>query len=135
MSLITIQQAFNTAVTGLYAQGAVSIGEDGNCAYRNPIGLKCGVGFLIPDNVYQENFENCSASFLFETKDFKALFEPEVTEDFLDSLQREVHDKFTRPKTGQDIPYKTWLAVKAKAFALAHDLTVPDIIEQANEHG
>lgn len=130
---ISMQQAFEMTVTGLYAQGSVSIGETGTCVYRNPIGLKCGIGFLIPDSVYHSGFEHNSASFLLDNRDFEALFLPEVTDDFLDAMQRELHDQFTRPGHSKGMDFKDWLAIKARAFAKSHDLVLPLVITRAEQ--
>lgn len=58
---MTNQEAFNKVVTGLRAQGKPSVVMDiygGNmCAYRNPNGLKCAIGMLIPDEQYTSCFE------------------------------------------------------------------------------
>lgn len=46
---MTPQEIFNTAYTGIIAQGRQSLNKKGDCRYRGPDGLKCGIGFMIDD--------------------------------------------------------------------------------------
>lgn len=62
--MLTLQQIFDKSVGGVIAQGQLSKeGEDfaAYCRYRTPHPdgrtLACGVGQLIPDNVYVESIE------------------------------------------------------------------------------
>jgi len=128
MTKITAQQAFETAVNGLYAQGQLSTNSVNDCLYRSPEGLKCGVGFLIPDEVYQEGFEDQSASDIFGVPAIKELFDPKVTETFLESIQRDLHDQFVFATYHKGLPYKEWLINRAKDFARIHNLTLPKVI-------
>ncbi len=60
MTYLTRQEAFDKAYKGLAGQGfKKSILSNGleSCAYRGADGLKCAVGFLIPDEKYQKKFE------------------------------------------------------------------------------
>ena len=63
---MTNQEAFDIAAVGMIKQGARSLvdpGPDGSnaCAYRGEDGMKCGVGFLIPDELYDEDMEGLNA--------------------------------------------------------------------------
>ena len=61
---LTMQEVFDTAVIGLLKQGVKSA-EPGNpsaCRYRGEGGLKCAVGFLIPDELYDDSIECCEVS-------------------------------------------------------------------------
>ena len=55
------QEIFDHVVPLLFAQGKRSMYHDGNgeltCAYRGDGGLRCAVGFLIPDELYYEDLE------------------------------------------------------------------------------
>src|SRR3546814_5767296 len=51
------QEALNRAVRGIVAQGQLAKNEDDDCLYRGPNNTKCGVGHLIPDNLYREGIE------------------------------------------------------------------------------
>lgn len=54
----SLQEIFDTAVSGVIAQGAPALNANGMCSYRTETGLKCGVGQLIPDELYRPEFEN-----------------------------------------------------------------------------
>lgn len=59
---MTNQEVFNKVVTGLRAQGKPSVVMNthgsNTCVYRNPDGLKCAVGMLIPDKQYISYLDN-----------------------------------------------------------------------------
>jgi len=125
--LITKQEAFETALKGLYEQGMPATAANGDCQYRGQSGLKCGVGFLVSDSVYDEQYENKCASVIFEgSTEFSESFTPDVIGRFLDDLQRDLHDNFTQHNQG-DISYREWLLEAANAFALCYKLIVPEI--------
>mgnify|MGYP000674499758 CR=1 FL=1 len=51
---ITLQEVFDNALFGARRQGYVpSRQENGGCMYRDPSGLRCGIGFSIPDELYE----------------------------------------------------------------------------------
>ena len=50
------QEIFDTVARHLLRQNACSR-YLGDCMYRNPNGLRCAVGILIPDDKYHENIE------------------------------------------------------------------------------
>lgn len=54
---MTPQEIFDTVYKHLVTQGKRSH-EDGYCKYRNPEGLKCAVGCLIPDDMYNPEFDD-----------------------------------------------------------------------------
>lgn len=54
----TLQQVFDDAYRGLYAQGfAISKDHTGDCAYRGAGGLRCAIGHCIPDDNYDAIIE------------------------------------------------------------------------------
>lgn len=55
------QEIFDLAAPGLLKQGKRSLNPDGDCAYRGQDGLKCAIGLLIPDDLYQPGFEGAAA--------------------------------------------------------------------------
>jgi len=132
---ITRQMAFTMAVTGLYAQGAPATNDKGTCRYRDTAtGFKCGVGFLIPDDIYRHRFESLSAARVFETSPaFNELFDPEMDKFFLTALQTDLHDNYVEYVEDSDernqeaIPYKRWLIQSAEDFTRTHSLTMPEI--------
>lgn len=58
------QELFNKIYLGLksqnFEQSAVYENDNLRCLYRGPNGLKCAVGFLIPDEKYNESIEHMS---------------------------------------------------------------------------
>lgn len=58
-----LQTIFNEAVAHMVKQGTRSrIPGGGMCAYRSPGGLKCAVGYFIPDENYSPQLEGKGAS-------------------------------------------------------------------------
>ena len=55
------QEAFNAAWLGLKSQGFERSADGGLCMYRGPNGLKCALGWCIPDYMYAPEMEGCSA--------------------------------------------------------------------------
>ena len=64
---MTTQQTFDIIVAHLRSQGEKSYTYKWNyniiCAYRSPSGLKCAVGCLIPDEMYNRSFEGKSCQY------------------------------------------------------------------------
>ena len=87
---MTTQEAFNTMVKHLRAQGVPSIDYRIGCLYRGPNGLKCAVGCLISDEEYRPNMEMIKASVLIRDGLISGL--GEVNLDLLDDVQR-LHDR------------------------------------------
>jgi hypothetical protein len=56
--LNTEQKIYDYVVSHLRQQNAQSVEPSGDCVYRNPDGLSCAVGCLIPDSEYLEGFED-----------------------------------------------------------------------------
>jgi hypothetical protein len=90
------QQAFDTMVQHLRKQGQRSRERDSTtCAYRGADGLKCAVGALIPDEIYNEEIEGKSITRLLISErntfpELSKLFEG-VDEQLLDGMQN-IHD-------------------------------------------
>lgn len=92
---MTNQEVFDKAVKHLLTQKKKSTkGPDSSiCRYRGHNGLKCAVGGLIPDALYQKNMESLSVQGLFFGNDYpeiQSLFEG-VNMNLLKQLQR-IHD-------------------------------------------
>lgn len=58
------QEAFNRAVAGVIKQGRPSVDAAGRCLYRGPDGLRCAVGWLIPDELYEPEMEGVNTNWL-----------------------------------------------------------------------
>lgn len=54
---MTRQQIFNKVATHLLTQNKRAVGPDGGCQYRTHDGLRCAVGALIPDGMYDIGME------------------------------------------------------------------------------
>lgn len=88
----TNQEVFDAVWNGLASQGFQrSIGYEGTCLYRGPDGLKCAVGHLIPDNLYDTDLEGKTVSQLIEAECLVGVFGEEVDTSFLFKLQQ-AHD-------------------------------------------
>jgi hypothetical protein len=107
-----MQQLFDIAAPALLAQNARSERSnditdiDGEiteviCAYRGKDGLKCAIGHIIPDSIYQEKMEGRAVLELYTTyADFRTLISDEWDNElltFLDKLQS-VHDNYEPQK-------------------------------------
>lgn len=60
------QKVFDIVKEKMLAQGKRSMFNEYDCAYRNPDGLKCAIGHLIPDEMYDPKMESGSVIRLFE---------------------------------------------------------------------
>ena len=95
---INKQAAFDAAVRGLNAQRAFSSKDNDpdTCQYRGPNGVKCAVGFLIPDDRYVDGIENSNAG----TDHVCSVISDEFVSGrfhfgdgaFLQQMQRAIHD-------------------------------------------
>lgn len=52
-----MNELFNSIANHLITQGRPSIGSFGRCLYRGADGAKCAVGFLIPDEDYNPEWD------------------------------------------------------------------------------
>jgi hypothetical protein len=59
------QKTFNKIVRSLRKQGVKSLkpGTTDVCLYRGPGGIRCGVGWIIPNRVYRKSMEGTSAGY------------------------------------------------------------------------
>lgn len=57
---MTTQQVFDTVIEHLIKQGKQAKASTGHCSYRTTDGLKCAVGCLIPDELYNPILEGRS---------------------------------------------------------------------------
>jgi hypothetical protein len=104
------QEMFNFVATHLLTQKCRSKEfENGTCMYRGPGGLKCAVGALIPDAIYDRAFEGESAVSLIERFPEVKQYIPDV--DLAQDLQY-IHD---------DVPTEQWLTA-LKELAYVQDL-------------
>lgn len=104
------QEIFDIVVTNLLKQKKRSFGEYkptafryneahlyNGCLYRSPEGLKCAVGWLIPDELYIPEMENLPIELLVENHVTAALHKIGISDNdfpFVQHLQY-IHDSFS----------------------------------------
>jgi hypothetical protein len=59
--LPSAQEVFDIVVNHLFTQGRPADDDVRGCMYRAPDGLRCAVGVLIPDDLYDTEFETNSS--------------------------------------------------------------------------
>jgi hypothetical protein len=110
---MTRQQLFNQAATVLLTQGERSRAVDDTCLYRGPNGLKCAIGAMIPDALYEGDIEGYNIERLLD--DYPAICKVlggQRNVRFLDALQV-LHDS---------VEPTDWLE-SLEDFALQYDLS------------
>ncbi len=110
------QATLNKVWKHLRKQGEKSTNGGHLCRYRGAGGLRCAVGALMPDGMYDPCIEGTSAYRMFEInaemgrervgEQFRALFSSKVSGSFIQQLQN-IHDKFE--------PYAWEMALEAFA--------------------
>jgi hypothetical protein len=92
MQKLNNQQIFNKVAKHLLKQNKQSLLAFGSvCAYKNPDGLKCAIGCLIPNQLYSPGMEEKSIRQIFKNSyGLQALFKDESL-DLLETLQN-LHD-------------------------------------------
>ncbi len=93
--LPSAQEVFDIVVNHLFTQGRPAYDGVQGCMYRAPDGLRCAVGVLIPDDLYDPAFETNRSDFV-----LKKLFDANLAdwrnhEELLNTLQ-ETHDNCLR---------------------------------------
>lgn len=108
------QTAFNRAVRALRLQGKRSVDKWESCLYRGPDELKCAIGHLIPDRVYNEEMENRNPYNLCEKSPYLRRLFTDCDLTFLAELQI-IHDEHM-PEVWEQ---------KWECLALRWNLTMP----------
>lgn len=108
------QEIFNRVYTHLLKQNQASKGSDDRCKYKSDNGLKCAIGCLIPDDIYDPKMEGMSIEFIYDSypKMKKLNLGREIS--FLSGLQK-IHD---------DFPVHLW-DKQLREFAVRWNVTVP----------
>ncbi len=92
------QEAFDAAVKHLRKQGERSQARySTDCLYRGPGGLKCAVGALIPDELYEKSYEGRAVKILVYTAGNIGKLFRNVDINVLITLQN-VHDSIPAEK-------------------------------------
>lgn len=115
------QQIFDTVVSKLLIQGQNSVDEV-VCRYRGPEGRKCAIGHLIPDELYNPDFETRSIDMILEDEKLSKnlpswMFEEK---DFLYRLQAMHDDEISEDLVGEE--FRTELLAAAEEVAASHNL-------------
>lgn len=114
------QEIFDKVYLGLKSQDFKPSMLGTSCAYRGKDGLKCAVGHLIPDELYDPTWEESGGTAVYNlpsnVKQFLGIFNQEDLE-FIDGLQW-VHDSCEFSEDD--------MQTRLKNFASEKGLTVPE---------
>lgn len=114
---MTKQETFDTVVEHLRQQGRPAWDRGGTaCLYRTSQGLKCAVGCLIPDELYEARFEGVS------------LTNQKVLQHILRDLGHDVNLLIELQMIHDGMHSSNWES-EWKTLAFKHDLvyTAPDV--------
>jgi hypothetical protein len=112
------QMIFNTVYTHLIKQGGPSTIR-GACMYRGQNGRMCAVGFMIPDDVYEENMEGTNALSLIAHTPKLAHLTPHM---MLLRKMQQIHDTYAMEKPEQTWP--EWIKYRFRTLAKHEGLDV-----------
>ena len=93
------QEVFDIVVNHLFTQGRPAYDGVRGCMYRAPDGLRCAVGVLIPDDLYDKAFENNQSNFVIQKLFDAGLADWREHEDILIRLQI-IHDNCLKTEKG-----------------------------------
>jgi hypothetical protein len=118
---LTKQEIFTKAYAGLKSQGfeRSTGGRRGACMYRGENGMKCAVGWPIPDDKYDPTIEGTSACDMVVINGLEDHFDiwtDSSNYDFIINLQ-ECHDKGKTP---------AMMERNLRHFAKLHELKIED---------
>lgn len=83
---ITAQEALNKNWQHFIVEGNAPGYVRGACFYRSPDGCRCGVGVLIPDELYSSAFEAVNVGALMRHTDHPDIKEPNMKWDLVQEL-------------------------------------------------
>lgn len=107
------QEAFEYSVKHLAKQGGPSL-KSGGCLYRGPDNRQCAIGWLIPDNLYEAEFEDLDLDEIQTRLEDSKIFEG-LTLGFLSDLQA-AHDRFYTTAFGISVHPVPWNSSFKDAF-------------------
>jgi hypothetical protein len=112
------QQIFDKVYQGLASQNfRQSSSAGGRCLYRGPDGLKCAIGWLIPDDEYHESFEKLPIIGIAKQSQATCkIMESPVNFEFSNELQL-AHDHIESQGIRQNLEF----------MARKHNLTIPEV--------
>lgn len=114
------QKVFDTIANGVLAQGSLGFARGGSF-YRTDDGKKCGIGFLIPDALYEDGLEDCNAAQL--PRHILDQINADTHDDiaFLDELQR-LHDSEAAKRNPDTATALAQWRAAMRTFAARHGL-------------
>lgn len=118
---MTRQQIFTKVKNHLLSQNAKAMGKYATCMYRTVEGLKCAVGCLIPDDVYDPKIEYKTVNNLCDGMVGSFTFLKDFDKNFLRRLQV-IHD---------NVDVKDW-EKELKAFATLENLVFDETSTSTN---
>lgn len=137
---LTLQEVFDNAVRGVYAQGEKSWDDDTDrCVYRgvSPATgktLKCGIGFSIPDDLYDEKMEGggigelCepgeTLADLFPVDQIRALTDIQLCHD--DPVMRDRYALHGRDTFIEGFLGRAWAVCVKRELSWPDDVPMPD---------
>jgi len=107
------QELFNKAWLGMKSQGWQKSASGGTCWYRSPDGKRCAVGWLIPDDKYEQWFEGHGV--ISEITEAIGCSATDDSRYWLERLQSLHDDEFSQSSR----------EVRFRLFARDEDLTIP----------
>ena len=97
--LPSAQEVFDIVVNHLFTQGRPAYDGVQGCMYRAPDGLRCAVGVLIPDDLYDKAFEKNPSDYVIQEFFDEDLADWREHKDLLMRLQ-EIHDACPKTEKG-----------------------------------
>ena len=97
--LPSAQEVFDIVVNHLFTQGRPAYDGVQGCMYRTHDGLRCAVGVLIPDDLYDKVFEGNQSDFVIQELFDEDLADWREHKDILMRLQ-DIHDNCLKTKKG-----------------------------------
>jgi len=97
--LPSAQEVFDIVVNHLFTQGRPAYDGVQGCMYRAPDGLRCAVGVLIPDDLYDKALEKNPSDYIVQDFFDADLADWRKHKDLLRRLQG-IHDNCSRTKEG-----------------------------------
>ena len=97
--LPSAQEVFDIVVNHLFTQGRPAYDGIQGCMYRTHDGLRCAVGVLIPDDLYDKAFEGSQSDFVIQELFDADLADWREHKDLLMRLQG-IHDHCSKKEEG-----------------------------------
>ena len=117
------QTALNEAAAGLMKQGRRSMNAAGDCLYRGPNGLRCGIGLILPDELYDDGLEGKPVVVIISRPEISEYFRG-VSTDVLIAIQN-THDLAGQVHVDGGDEWRRVIARQLRDVAEDYRLSVP----------